>query len=333
MSSFAEHSGSLLDERELDAVDVLVVGEALVDIVHSVDGEHEHPGGSPANVALGLGRLGITAALLSDLGRDPRGTSIADHLARSSVRVLAESFSDAPTSTATALIGADGAATYEFDVRWALRCEAMPVPARVVHTGSIAMFLEPGATAVEALLRSRPAGVLVSLDPNIRPALVGDRDVARAAFERFVTIADIVKLSDEDAAWLYPGDPVEAVLGRLLDAGVGLAAMTRGEAGAILATRKHVASTAALPVDVRDTVGAGDSFMAALLAELLRVPRPVDELDGADLERLAALAVAAAAVTVGRVGADLPVAADIERMRRTAAIERCTTGAIGTVVI
>lgn len=330
MPSFAEPSGSLHEACELDGVDVLVVGEALADIVHSIDGEQEHPGGSPANVALGLGRLGATSALLSDLGRDPRGTRIAEHLERSAVRVLAESFADAPTSTATALIGANGAATYKFDVRWALRSAAMPVSARLVHTGSIAMFLEPGATAVATLLRSRPPGVLVSLDPNIRPAIIGDPDAARAVFESFVAFADVVKLSDEDAAWLYPDEAVESVLGRLLDAGVALAAVTRGAAGALLATRMHAVNVPALPVDVRDTVGAGDSFMAALLVGLLRAPGPIAELGVADLERLGAYAAAAAAVTVGRVGADLPDEAAVQRLRRAVTVERCVTGAIGT---
>jgi fructokinase len=333
MTSFAEPESSPPSVSTPDRVEVLVLGEALVDIVHSGGDSQEHPGGSPANVALGLGRLGVDVALLTDLGRDDRGRRIAEHLERSAVHVLGSSFSESPTSTATALIGADGAATYDFDVRWSVRSEVMPVPARLVHTGSIAMFLEPGAASVAALLGSRPPGTLVSIDPNIRPALLGDRDAARDAFERFVEVSDIVKLSDEDAAWLYPGEPLEAVLGRLLDAGVALAAVTRGESGAVLATRTHVAPVPALPVDVRDTVGAGDSFMAALLAEVLRVERPIDELARADLERLGAFAVAAAAVTVGRVGADLPDSIAIDRLRRLATIERCMTGAGGTIVL
>jgi fructokinase len=331
MTSFAERPSSPGDVSDTAGIDVLVVGEALVDIVHSVDGVHEHPGGSPANVALGLGRLGVATALLSDLGRDPRGTRITEHLESSAVRVLPESFSDAPTSTATALIGAHGAATYEFDVRWSIRSSAMSAPRHLVHTGSIAMFLDPGATAVAELLRSRPPGVLVSIDPNIRPALIGERDAARAVFERFVALADVVKLSDEDAAWLFPGEPIESVLGRVLDAGVALAAVTRGEAGAVLATRMHAVQVPALPVDVRDTVGAGDSFMAALLVGLLRSTQAPGDLDVADLERLGGFASAAAAVTVGRVGADLPDAGAIERLQRRVTIERCVTGAVGTV--
>ncbi len=331
MPSLAERPGPAHAAGEPDVIDVLVVGEALVDIVHSADGVHEHVGGSPANVALGLGRLGVAVALLSELGTDDRGTRVVEHLESSAVHVVDASFSDAPTSTATALIGAGGAATYEFDMRWALRSRAMPLPARLVHTGSIAMFLEPGSSAVAELLRALPPGVLVSLDPNIRPVVIGDRETARAAFERFLALADVVKLSDEDAAWLYPGEPIESVLSRLLDAGVSLAAVTRGAAGAMVATRMQAVAVPALPVDVRDTVGAGDSFMAALLAELLRSPGSLDALGAADLERIAAVAVAAAAVTVGRFGADLPTMAEVERMRRRATIERCTTEVIGTV--
>ena len=312
---------------------VLVIGEAVMDLVSTRRGVTRSPGGSPANVALGLGRLGVPTRLRTALAADNDGLAIRRRLEASGVLVEPASESLLRTPTALAVVDPTGAARYEFDLDWRLSEPIAFGTARVVHTGSIAVFLEPGASDVEAALAARPAGVLVSIDPNIRPAIIGDRDAARAAFERFLPMADIVKLSDEDAAWLYRGEPVESVLGRLLDAGVALAAVTLGGAGAVLATRMHVARVAALPVDVRDTVGAGDSFMAALLAELHRVPGPIYELGVEDLERLGSSAAAAAAVTVGRVGADLPVAADIARARRRAAIERCMTGSMGTVVM
>lgn len=311
-------------------VDVLVIGEALVDIVHRDGRILEHPGGSPANVALGLGRLGLGVDLLTDLGRDQRGDRVAAHLASSGVQVLPESFSDRRTSTATAIIGPDGSASYAFDLRWAPQVDGLATPPRIVHTGSVAAFLSPGADAVHEVLSAAARGrALVSLDPNVRPALMPSAKWAAARFGELARIADVVKLSDEDAAWLYPGEPDSIVLDGLLDLGVGLAVVTRGAAGAVLATRDHRVAVPARPVDVRDTIGAGDSFTAALLAGLLHdgaIPA-----DREALRRLGTRAVQAAAITVGRPGADLPTAAELESALRAHVVDACTAACMGTV--
>jgi fructokinase len=257
---------------------------------------------------------------------------ILGRLEASGVLVEPASVSLPRTSTALAELDTDGAARYAFDVEWRVTEPIVTGAVRLVHAGSIALFLQPGAAHIAAALGTRPPGVLVSIDPNVRPAIIGDRADARVAFDRYVELADVVKLSDEDAAWLYPGESPGWVLDRLLTAGVSLAALTRGGEGAVIATPMNRVEVESLPVDVRDTVGAGDSFMAALLAGVLRSETPVGAVDQDDLERIGSFAAAAAAVTVGRVGADLPTADDIARMRRSAAIERCTTGSIGSVV-
>lgn len=283
-------------------VEVLVIGEALVDIVDS-GSLTEHPGGSPANVALGLGRRGVDVALLTDLGRDERGARVADHLERSHVRVLDESFSDRRTSTATASLAADGSATYRFDVRWRLSPTPLRLSATVVHTGSIAAFLEPGRQAVLAHI-DRLSPQTVTFDPNIRPDLLGSRAAALEAFRELAARADVVKMSDEDAAWLYPGVSSEEVARAVGHLGPRLVVVTRGARGATLSTATSEISVPPVRTTVADTIGAGDTYMASLIVDLLALgDRPLD--DGT-VGRLGRRAAHAAAVTVSRRGADLP---------------------------
>lgn len=215
----------------------------------------------------------------------------------------------ARTSTATATIGADGQASYEFDIRWQrLRADFGSLP-RLLHTGSIAAFVQPGADSVLEIVASLPEDVVVTVDPNIRPALVGDARAARRRFEALGRFADIVKLSDEDAAFLYPEEALDAVVDRVLGWGVRIAAVTRGGKGAILASADGSVSIPAAPVEVVDTIGAGDTFMVGLIDGYL----DSDVTDDSALHALGSAAAALAAQTVGRAGADLPW----ERVRRS----------------
>ena len=251
-------------------VDALVIGEALVDIVVDRSGSAEHPGGSPANVAMGLGRRGVDVALLTDLGRDARGSLVVDHLERSNVHVIQESLSDRPTSSATATLAQDGSAAYRFDVRWQPPAGPLPVRARLVHTGSIASFLEPGRSSVLDHL-DRLRAPLVTLDPNIRPALLGTQAEALLRFEELASRADIVKMSDEDAAWLYPRlTPVE-VSRVVRELGPGLVVVTLGADGALLTTTDGEHAVPGVATTVADTIGAGDTFMASLIVDALAV--------------------------------------------------------------
>lgn len=282
---------------------VLVIGEALMDITDSAAGVIETPGGGPANVALGLARRGVDTALLASLGRDARGLVIAAHLEESGVIVHPDTFHDRATSTARATLDETGAATYDFDISWEIP-EAVSVdePA-VIHTGSLATFLEPGADAVAQLLAAHPAAV-VTFDPNIRPALVGSPAAARARFEGIARRAAVVKLSDEDADFLFPETDLPDVLDAILALGPRLVAITRGGAGAILSTATDRIEVAAPRASVVDTIGAGDTFMASLLTE--PSVRAGVAPSAADLQEIGERAVAAAAVTVSRAGADLP---------------------------
>ena len=169
----------------------------------------EHPGGSPANVAYGLGRLGVSTGLLTAIGDDARGAAIEAHLSGAGVVLLPGARSLERTASATATIAADGSASYVFDIDWRLEPLAPAFFPKVLHTGSIATFLAPGAAAVRTLLEQAHRDCMVTYDPNIRPALLGSHSEAKSLFEELVPLTDVVKLSDEDARWLYPGQDLE----------------------------------------------------------------------------------------------------------------------------
>ncbi|WP_426311269.1 carbohydrate kinase family protein [Cellulosimicrobium sp. E-16] len=299
---------------------VLVVGEALIDVVHRADGSvDEHPGGSLANVALTLGRLGRDARLATWLGPDERGDAIRAWLDDSAVTLAPGSTDADRTSVATAHLDAHGAATYEFDLEWRVPAGTAPAAGTLaVHTGSIAAVLEPGASDVRALVAAARDTATITYDPNARPALMGDPADALARIEALVDLADVVKVSDEDVAWLVPGaDPV-AVAHRWLALGPALVVVTFGGEGAVAVTAAGEQRVAAPRVSVVDTVGAGDSFMGALVdglwdAGLLGADRreALRAIDAATLAALLERCAAVAAVTVSRAGANPPRRAEL----------------------
>ncbi|MGP7959240.1 carbohydrate kinase family protein [Sanguibacter sp. A247] len=296
----------------------LVVGEALVDVVPGPDGPRDLPGGSLANVALTLGRLGRDVTLVTALADDERGRLVREWLEASSVTVAAHVPSTGRTSSAAVTLDADGVASYEFDIAWELG-DVDVSSADVVHVGSIATFLEPGGTAVRDAVRRARGRAVVGVDPNIRPALIADADSVRARVEEIVALADVVKVSDEDLAWFAPGvDPLN-VARRWSAWGAGLVVVTRGGDGAWLL--RHDGRLLEVPgrrVDVVDTVGAGDTFMGALL-DALATGGVVGAAGGRRLRGLsdeavltaARAAAAAASVTVSRAGANPPTRAEL----------------------
>lgn len=181
---------------------------------------------------------------------------------------------------------------------------------KVLHTGSIATFLQPGASAVKSMLEQSLRGCLVTYDPNIRPALLGSHAEALGLFEDLVSLTDVVKLSDEDAQWLYPGALLEETAARILGLGTGLAVITTGSRGSLLATKAVQRAVPAIPSMVVDTIGAGDSYMAALILGLLN--RGTDGLTTAVLDQLGRTASQAAAITVSRPGANPPTLEELQ---------------------
>ena len=279
---------------------VVVVGELLVDIVHTPDGATaEHVGGSPANVALGLARLSHDTWLATLVGTDDRGVRCTEHVESGGVRLVPGSTSPAhPTSTAVATLDDSGAASYVFALHWNLPPVQLPEGTSHVHTGSIATTLQPGEAEVTDALRRARASATTSYDPNVRPSIMGDADSVRARVEELVALADVVKCSEDDISWLYAGQAVSEVMARWAGLGAALVVVTLGGAGVTWrAASGEDTSEAARSVDVVDTVGAGDSFMAGLVSGLL------DDglLGGAGArERLHAAGLAEVAPAIGR---------------------------------
>ncbi|MFD6279091.1 carbohydrate kinase [Streptomyces sp. NPDC060209] len=303
-----------------DSPALLVIGECVADIVRLPGApDRIHPGGSPANVAYGLARLGRSTTLLTQLGRDSNGRLIEDHLASAGVRVLTDGSGD-PTPAATVDLDDAGRATYGFEITWTLGPVEEPVePPRHVHTGSIATALEPGAGTVLDLVRSHRAAATVSYDPNVRPELMGDRARAVLRAERFVGLSDVVKASDEDLRWLYPDETPEEAAGRWLRSGPAVVLVTRGAGGATAFLPGSAVSIGAPPVQVADTVGAGDAFMSGTLHALASYGllgaqgrARLRSLDTAVLGDVLRHAVASAAVTVARAGALPPDEGELE---------------------
>ena len=304
----------------------LIIGEALVDVVKRPDGTVEtHPGGSPLSVAIGLGRLGRDAGLLTWLGDDDHGALVRAHVATSSVTLLEGSTGADRTSVAAATLDATGAAAYDFDLDWRVPADAaVPADAVVAHTGSIAAVLEPGATGVLRLMSAAREQATLTYDPNARPTLMGNAADARVTIEAQVALADVVKVSDEDLEWLLTGEPndaaaVDALAREWATRGPAFVVVTRGGDGAsaFMADGRELSITAPR-VEVADTVGAGDSFMGGLIdglwgADLLGAERRdalraiPDQVLTEILERCTRIA----AITVSRAGANPPGRAEL----------------------
>jgi fructokinase len=284
--------------------DVLVVGESLVDIVHAADGSTtEYAGGSAANVAVALSRLGRPVRFVTAWADDERGAVLARHLEDAGVELASDPVVLERTATAAATIGADGAASYEFDLDWRIGEVDAGQPV-AVHVCSIGAVLEPGADQVLALLGSLRGTSTITYDINARPAITGTGPELVTLVERMVGVADVVKASDEDLSVLYPDLETEAAARHLVGLGPVAVIVTRGGDGATWVGAEHTVEVASLPVEVADTIGAGDTFGAAVIDALW--DRSPAELTTDAIEGVLAHAARAAAVTVSRPGADPP---------------------------
>lgn len=292
---------------------VVVIGESVMDVIGDPAGNGSMtPGGSPLNVAVALGRLEVPVQFLTALGSDAYGDRILAHLHDAGADVVSAGPAGAGTPVATAELAADGSAHYDLEFTWSLRPDVPVGEAGLLHAGSLALFLHPGAGRVaEILAAARRRGAVVSIDPNIRPSLLPPRQEVRRLFEDLCAHADIVKLSDEDASWLYPDLATGDLVGKLLGLGAALVGLTTGADGSLLASGDHRVHVPAAPARVVDTIGAGDAYMAGLLYEIverdlarsLRRPRGLPD---DTLRSIGSFAARIAGVTVTRRGADPP---------------------------
>lgn len=292
----------------------LVVGESLVDIVNPADGDiKEYAGGSAANVAVALARLGRTVRFATSFADDERGRLIADHLESAGVQLATDPGAIERTSTAEATIGVDGAAEYEFDLEWRLNPVGTDPAPVVVHTCSLGAVLMPGADDVHDLLQRLRESATVTYDINARPAITGTGPDLLDRVERMAGVADLVRASDEDLEALYPQLDLVTAARRLLSLGSEAVVVTRGGEGAFWVADSHSVEVASRPVEVADTIGAGDTFGAALIDALWEAGylgadrrEALRDLTRDEIEGFLHHAARAAAVTVSRPGADPP---------------------------
>jgi fructokinase len=299
-----------------------VIGEALVDLIpdEATGTRRARPGGSPFNVAIGLARLGNRTALMARFADDRYGRLLRDTAAQEGIDLRASPLGAERSSVATASVAADGGVTYEFDMKgtvdwqWtAAELGKLDPETEVFHFGSIAAWTPPGAERIGALvdeLRSR-GGVLISYDPNIRPAVLGEQGRAVDLIERNVGRAHVVKASREDAGLLYPDLGVDDVAARWGRLGAELVVVTDGADGATAYTGgREPLRRPGRTVDVVDTIGAGDAFGAGLLTGIvergLHREERLRSAPDAALADVVDWATLVAAITCEREGADPP---------------------------
>lgn len=304
-----------------------VLGEALIDLAGGGDDEPwlARPGGSPYNVAVGLTRLDRPTAFVGRLSRDPLGLILREHAARSGVDLRRTIDANEPSTIALVELTGTGA-DYRFgvdgtaDFQWTDRELAAVLPAdapdvAAVHFGSLASWTPPGADAIARHISKLRAHSLVSYDPNVRPRLQTDRAAARRQVEAAVALADVVKTSADDLAWLYPDLPARQAVRAWLERGPQLVVVTDGAEGSTAHVRGHDVACAARAVEVVDTVGAGDAFMAGLLdalAERQLLHRgALADVSEELLNDLLTAAGLVAALTCTRAGANPPHRAEL----------------------
>ena len=305
---------------------IAVIGEALVDVVETGDDEPRlaRPGGSPYNVALGLARLAAPARFVGRISGDPLGSILRRHAERSDVDLSLCVDALEPTTVALVELDEDGAAQYRFgvdgtaDFRWtAAELARVPEDVAAVHFGSLASWLPPGDVVIAArVAQLRAAGAAVTYDPNVRPHLQPDGPLARGQVEAVLPIVDLVKTSEEDLAHLQPGIAPEQVAAQWLAAGPVAVVVTLGGSGSLVVTATGTISVPPRPVDVVDTVGAGDAFMSGLLDALHRggwLRR--DALASVPWREVLADAALVAGLTCARAGANPPRRSEVEAAR------------------
>jgi fructokinase len=294
--------------------EALIIGESLVDVVATASGApHEYAGGSAANVAVALARLGRPVRLATSYADDRHGRLVADHLAGAGVDLAADPHVIPRTSTAKATLDTTGAARYEFDIDWRLGVLAADLVPLVVHTCSLAAVLAPGADDVLAALARLRGHATVTYDINARPAVTGTTAGVVARVEAVAAMADLVRASDEDLAAFYPEWTLVEAATHLLGLGPAAVVVTRGGEGAFWLDGLGLVEIASRPVTVVDTIGAGDTFGAALIdalwdRDLLGSGQrsSLRSLNRGQVAEILTHAARAAAVTVSRPGADPP---------------------------
>ena len=297
---------------------VWVAGEVLIDLIP--EGSERNPivGGGPANTAKALSKIGIDTQFIDGISTDDYGQMAKNELVASGVKLDYVKYSDKPTCLAIVLLSDSGSASYEFVIEntatFDFTPDWLPNPQSerplLLHIGTLAIAIEPGASVLFNWAQSVAKVAPIVFDPNIRPAVISDREKYVIQVERWVSISSAVKVSDEDIKWLYPSLEIDQVVNNWLAKGPSLIVVTYGDKGLAGYRVGEKVIVDAVKVAVADTVGAGD-IVGAILVEAI-VKDGLDTLSGVRLEMMLKRAAKAAAITVSRSGANPPTLKEIE---------------------
>ena len=302
---------------------VLVIGEALVDVVHGINGEIKNiPGGSPANTAVALARLGTKTYMKARTSTDKFGTEIRNYLTNQNVNLDYSLVVKSPSSVVNALIQKDGSAKYEANLRGAADYgwtfeelnQVIDPDIQIVQLGSLTSYIEPGATNVEKWFSQlrQSNKYLLTFDPNIRHPLDGENEVdVRSRAKKLASLSHVVKASDEDLNWIFSNNNPQDSAINIIESGASLVVVTLGKKGAFAVNKKlEIVEVKANEIAVIDTIGAGDTFAAALITQLLENSwinkNALENLSSDDLTEILTNCSAASAITCSRQGANPP---------------------------
>ena len=292
---------------------IWVCGEVLIDLIPGADGVRvPHVGGGPANTAKALARLGHDVQFIDGISSDQYGVMSRKELLDDEVKLDLALKSDKPTCLAIVSLAENGGASYEFEIEgtatFDFSLDWLPDPSRykpnVLHIGTLVTVIQPGADVLyDWAIRVAEFAPIV-FDPNIRPAVMGDRDKYQMAVEKWAAISSVIKVSDDDMAWLYPDQKYQDVAQRWISDGVALVVITRGADGLLGITADGSVEVPGVKIEVADTVGAGDTVGAIIVEAMIEkgILNLTDEVLKATLHR----AAVAAGITCSRKGAQPP---------------------------
>ncbi len=297
-----------------------VCGEVLIDLLPGTPDRVAVVGGGPANTAKALARLGHDVNFIDGISTDDYGVKARAELLADEVNLDLALTSDKPTCLAIVTLAADrkasyefkidGTATFDFDLNW------LPDPSvhkpSVLQIGTLVTIVEPGATVLYDWAMKVAEFAPIVFDPNIRPSVMGDRDRYQAAVEKWAAISSVIKVSDDDLAWLFPGQPFEEIAKRWVADGAALVVVTRGVNGSIGYTESGVEEALGVKIDLVDTVGAGDTVGAVIIEAMVR--DGILSLQGEGLKKVLNRAAAAAAITCSRAGAQPPYKHELAKL-------------------
>ncbi len=292
---------------------IWVCGEVLIDLIPDGSGERiPHVGGGPANTAKALARLGHEVYFIDGISSDKYGQMSRQELLDDEVKLDLALNSEKPTCLAIVSLNESGGASYEFETDGTATFDFspswLPDPSRykpsVLHIGTLVTVIQPGADVLYDWAMQVAEFAPIVFDPNVRSVVMNDRDKYLAAVERWVAISSVAKVSDDDMAWLYPGQQYADVAKRWISDGAALVVVTRGADGLVGFTADGTVEVPGVKVDVADTVGAGDT-VGAIVVEAM-IEKGILNLTGDTLKTVLNRAAIAAGITCSRKGAQPP---------------------------